>query len=66
MKVFIADRTDKCSWVEDYKMVIVANDEEEAETMAIEKSEDFTKTNTRVKEVDTNVSAIISIENTGA
>ena len=52
MKVFIIDRTDKISWTQDYRMVVVADDKLHAERRARLSSEDFKKVPLKITEVD--------------
>lgn len=67
MKVFVVERTDKISWCQYYKLVVVAEDVLHAERAARWHNEDFKKSkNLRVIEIDTNKERVIAAENTGA
>ena len=65
MKVFSVGRTDKISWCQDYKMIVVAENQLCAERAARLRSEDFKKAPLKVIEIDLNKEAVVSIENTG-
>ena len=66
MKVFIVDRTDEIQWTEDYKMIVIADDEKHAERRARLSSEDFKKATLKITEVDLSKEQVIATENTGA
>ena len=66
MNVYCIERTDRCSWCQDYKMIVVAENELCAEKAARLRSEDFRKAPLEVTEIDLTKEAVISVENTGA
>jgi len=66
MKCFKVERTDRVSWVEDYAMVVIAEDELHAERVARWKSGDFRKAKLKVTEINTEEEQIILVANTGA
>lgn len=67
MKVFVIDRTDHYSYCDDYKAVVVAEDELHAERYARWKIDDFKKAKLKVTEVDLEAGEqILSVENVGA
>lgn len=67
MKVFIIERTDPYSYCDDYKAVVVAEDELHAERYARWNIGDFKKARLKITEVDLDGSEqILSVENVGA
>lgn len=52
MKVFVIDRKDRYSWCDNYKAVVVAEDELHAERYARWKISGFKKAKLKVTEVD--------------
>ena len=66
MNVYCIERIDKVSWCQDYKMIVVAENELCAEKAARLKSADFRKAPLEVTEIDLTKEAVISVENTGA
>jgi len=66
MKCFKVKRTDKISWVEDFAMVVIAEDELNAERVARWESDDFRKAELKVTEIDMEKEQVIMVENTGA
>lgn len=67
MKVFVIDRTDRYSWCDNYKAVVVAEDELHSERYARWKIDGFKKAKLKVTEVDLNAGEqILSVENVGA
>lgn len=67
MKVFVIDRIDHYSWCDNYKAVVVAEDELHAERYARWKINDFKKAKLKVTEVDLEAGEqILSVENVGA
>jgi Mrp family chromosome partitioning ATPase len=66
MKVFLVKRTDRVGYVEDFAMVVVAEDELTAERRARWSSNDFKKAKLSVLPVDLNTEAMILKANTGA
>jgi len=66
MNVFDVSRTDKVSWCQDYRMIVVACDAMWAEKLARLSSDDFRKAKLKVKRIDLNKEQILSTENTGA
>lgn len=66
LKIYLVSRNEY-SWLEDYKMVVIAEDEKEAKTIARKTSLDFAHDNNiGVKEVDTSKKQCILTCNTGA
>jgi hypothetical protein len=63
---FLVERTDRISYVEDYAMVVVAEDELHAERCARWKSSDFKKAKLKVTRIDMNAEQVILVANTGA
>lgn len=63
-KIFIIERIDPLSYCEDYKAVVVADDEEQAEEFARKNIEDFESAKLKVTVVDLNITQIITVENT--
>jgi hypothetical protein len=61
MKCFKVERTDRVSWVEDYAMIVIAEDELYAEQAARWKSSDFKKAEINMEEEQ-----VILVANTGA
>ena len=66
MKVFVIDRIDNYSYCDNYKAVIVAEDELHAERYARMKVGGFDKAKLMVTEVDLEWEQILSVENVGA
>jgi len=66
MKCFRVERTDKVSWVEDYAMVVIAQDELHTERAARWKSSDFKKSKLKVTEISMEEEKIVLVANTGA
>ena len=66
LNVYCVERTDRTSWCQDYKMIVVAKDKLCAERTARLRSEDFKKATLEVTEIDLTKEAVISVENTGA
>ena len=66
LNVYCVERTDRYSWCEDYKMIVVAENELCAERAARLRSYDFRKALLKVTEIDLTQGAVISVENTGA
>ena len=66
MKVFVIDRIDNYSYCDNYKAVIVAEDELHAERYARMKVYGFDKAKLMVTEVDLEWEQILSVENVGA
>ena len=66
MKVFVIDRIDNYSYCDNYKAVIVAEDEFHAERYARMKVYGFDKAKLMVTEVDLEWEQILSVENVGA
>lgn len=66
MKVFVIDRMDRYSYCDNYKAVIVAEDELHAERCARMNIYGFKKAKLKVTEVDLDREQILSVENTGA
>lgn len=65
LKIYLVSRN-AYSWLEDYKMVVIAEDEEEAKTIARKTSLDFAHDNNiGVEEVDTSKKQCILTCNTG-
>lgn len=52
MKVFVIDRTDRYSYCDNYKAVVLAEDELHAERLARWKIEGFKKAKLKVTEID--------------
>ncbi len=67
LKVFVTGRKDRYSYGDNYKAVVVAEDELHAERLARWKIDGFKKAKLEVKEVDLNAGEqILSVENVGA
>ena len=67
MKVFVIGRKDNYSYCDNYKTVVVAEDELHAERLARIKVDGFKKAKLTVTEIDLEVGEqILSIENVGA
>ena len=66
MKVFIIDRTDKYSYCDNYKAVVVAEDTLHAERYARMNIYGFKKAKLKVTEVSLDSEQILSVENVGA
>lgn len=66
MKVFVIDRTDKYSYCDSYKAVVVAEDKLHAEKYARMKVYGFKKAKLKVTEVILDHEQILSVENVGA
>ena len=66
MKVFVIDRTDKYSYCDNYKAVVVAEDVLHAERYARMNIYGFKKAKLKVTEISLDTEQILSIENTGA
>lgn len=67
MKVFVIDRKDRYSYCDNYKTVVVAEDELHAERLARIKVGGFKKAKLTVTEIDLEAGEqILSIENVGA
>ena len=67
MKVFVINRTDRYSYCDDYKAVVVAEDELHAERYARWNIDDFKKAKLKVTEIDLEAGEqILSVENVGA
>lgn len=66
MNCFKIDRTDRVSYVEDYSMVVIAQDELHAERCARLKSSDFRKAKLKVTKIDMDIEQVILVANTGA
>ena len=67
MKVFVIDRKDNYSYCDNYKTVVVAEDELHAERLARIKVDGFKKAKLKVTEIDLEAGEqILSIENVGA
>ena len=64
MKVFVIDRKDRYSYCDNYKTVVVAEDELHAERLARIKVDGFKKAKLKVTEIDLEAGEqILSIEN---
>lgn len=67
MKVFVIDRKDYYSYCDNYKTVVVAEDELHAERLARIKVGGFKKAKLKVTEIDLEAGEqILSVENAGA
>ena len=66
MKAFLVERTDRVSWIEDYAMVVIAEDELHAERCARCNSYNFKKAKVKVTEVDMEYESVVLVANTGA
>lgn len=67
MKAFVIDRKDNYSYCDNYKAVVVAEDELHAERLARVKISGFEKAKLKVTEVDLEAGEqILSVENVGA
>lgn len=66
MNVYVIDRMDKYSYCDDYKAVVVAEDEFHAEKLARLKCLDWKKAKLKVTKVDLTQEAILAKENVGA
>lgn len=66
MNCFKIERTDRVSYVEDYAMVVIAEDEFHAERCARLKSSDFKKAKLKVTKIDMDKEKVILVANTGA
>ena len=65
-KCYRVERTDKVSWVEDYAMIVIAQDELHAERVARWKSSDFRKAKVKVTEISMEEEQVVMVANTGA
>lgn len=66
-KVFVIDRKDRYSYCDNYKAVVVAEDELHAERLARINIDGFKKAKLEVKEIDLEADEqILSTENVGA
>jgi len=65
MMCFKVERTDKVNWVEDYAMIVIAEDKLHAERAARWKSSDFSKAKLKVTEINMEEEQIILVANTG-
>jgi hypothetical protein len=67
MNIYLVERTEEITWVEDYAMVVIAEDEKHAERRARWESGDFKRAkNLLVKKVDADKEQSVLIANTGA
>lgn len=66
MNVYVIDRMDKYSYCDDYKAVVVAQDELHAERLARLRCFDWKKAKLKVTQVDLDQEAILAKENVGA
>ena len=66
MKVFVINRKDNYSYCDNYKAVVIAEDQLHAERLARWKIEGFKKAILEVTEVNFEEEQIISVENVGA
>lgn len=66
MKVFVIDRTDKYSYCDNYKAVVVAEDALHAEKYARMNIDGFKKSKLKVTEISLDTERILSVENVGA
>ena len=66
MKVFVIDRTDKYSYCDNYKAVVVAEDALHAEKYARMNIDGFKKPKLKVTEISLDTERILSVENVGA
>jgi hypothetical protein len=67
MNIYLVERTEEITWVEDYAMVVIAEDEKHAERRARWESRDFKRAkNLLVKKVDVDKEQSVLIANTGA
>lgn len=66
MNVYIVERIDKISWIQDYKAIVISVDEKHAERYARWNIQDFKKAKLKITKVNLETEQIISIENTGA
>lgn len=67
MNIYLVERTEKITWVEDYAMVVIAEDKKHAERRARWESSDFKRAkNLLVKKVDADKEQSVLIANTGA
>ena len=66
MNIFVIDRIDQYSYCDNYKAVIVAQDELHAERLARIKIDGWKKAKLKVKKVYMNKEQILSVENVGA
>ena len=66
MKVFVIDRTDKYSYCNNYKAVVVAEDALHAEKYARMNIDGFKKSKLKVTEISLDTERILSVENVGA
>jgi len=66
MNCFKVERTDRVSYVEDYAMVVIAEDERHAEKCARLKSSDFRKAKLKVTKIDIDMEQVILVANSGS
>lgn len=67
MNIYLVERTEKITWVEDYAMVVIAEDEKHAERRARWSSRDFKKAkNLSIKKIDISKEQSVLISNMGA
>lgn len=66
MKVFVIDRTDKYSYCDNYKAVVIAEDRLYAEKYARMNVYGFKKAKLKVTEINLDSEQILSVENVGA
>ena len=66
MKVFVIDRTDKYSYCDNYKAVVVDEDALHAEKYARMNIDGFKKSKLKVTEISLDTERILSVENVGA
>lgn len=66
MKVFVIDRIDRYSYCDNYKAVVVAEDELHAERFARLHVYGFKKAKLKVTEINLDSEQILSVENVGS
>lgn len=66
MNCYLVERIENIRWVEDYAMVVIAEDEIHAERKARIESEDFKKAKLKVTKIDMDKEDVILIANKGA
>ena len=66
MNCFKVERTDRVSYIEDYAMVVIAEDELHAERCARLKSSDFKKAKVKVTKIDMSIEQIVLVANSGS
>ena len=66
MKVFRVDKKDKISWCMDYSMIVIAEDELQAERCARLNSDDFKKAKLKVTEINLDTEQCVLVANIGA